>query len=98
MNPGLPGDYNDDGIVNIADYTVWRDKLGAPASTLDNDIDGGTIDTRQYLTWKNHFGNTQPAAAAVESTVPEPAAVLLLLLAAGLWLCSGSSVIIDSIE
>ena len=25
---GVPGDYNDDGIVNTADYTVWRDSLG----------------------------------------------------------------------
>ena len=24
-----PGDFNDDGIVNLADYTVWRDNLGA---------------------------------------------------------------------
>ena len=32
----LPGDYNQDGIVNAADYTVWRDNLGSPDS-LPND-------------------------------------------------------------
>ena len=25
---GLAGDYNDDGVVDAADYTVWRDNLG----------------------------------------------------------------------
>lgn len=25
---GLAGDFNGDGVVNIADYTVWRDNLG----------------------------------------------------------------------
>ncbi len=34
---GLPGDYNDDGTVNLADYTVWRDQLGAATGTLMND-------------------------------------------------------------
>ena len=24
----VPGDYNDNGIVDAADYTVWRDHLG----------------------------------------------------------------------
>ncbi len=27
--PGLPGDYNDDLIVDTADYSVWRDTLGS---------------------------------------------------------------------
>ena len=30
---GLDGDYNDDGIVNIADYTVWRDALGIESNS-----------------------------------------------------------------
>ncbi len=25
----LPGDYNQDGVVNLADYTKWRDSLGS---------------------------------------------------------------------
>ena len=27
--PGVSGDYNDDGVVDAADYTVWRDHLGS---------------------------------------------------------------------
>ncbi len=26
---GSAGDYNGDGVVKAADYTVWRDHLGA---------------------------------------------------------------------
>src|SRR5690606_12606496 len=28
-DPALIGDYNGDGTVNLADYTVWRDSLGS---------------------------------------------------------------------
>ncbi|HEX3601874.1 MAG TPA: DNRLRE domain-containing protein, partial [Lacipirellulaceae bacterium] len=31
---GVPGDYNNDGVVNAADYVVWRSSVGA--STLPN--------------------------------------------------------------
>ena len=26
----MPGDFNNDGSVDVADYTVWRDHLGEP--------------------------------------------------------------------
>lgn len=43
----LAGDYNDDGNVDAADYTVWRDAVGAVEGTLPNDIDGGIIGSAQ---------------------------------------------------
>ncbi len=54
--PGQAGDYNNDGIANAADYTTWRNNLGAPAGTLPNDTDGGVIGQSQYNTWKANFG------------------------------------------
>ena len=73
------GDYTGDGTVNIADYTLWRDNLGAAEGTLLNDVDGGTIGAAQYNTWKANFGNTAPAASAFAGTqVPEPSAMMLL--------------------
>lgn len=78
----LAGDYNSDGVVNIADYTVWRDNLGAPAGTLDNDTTGGTIGAAQYDLWKSNFGATLPLAGLSQTTVPEPSTVMLLLLGA----------------
>ena len=80
---GLPGDYNEDAVVDAADYTVWRDNFGAPAGTLPNDVDGGMIGQAQYDTWKANFGMTTGAGGGslAHGAVPEPATVSLLLLA-----------------
>lgn len=47
----LAGDYNEDGIVNMADYTVWRDNLGA-VGPLANDpygeANGGVVGVEQF--------------------------------------------------
>ena len=84
---GLPGDYNDDGIVDAADYTVWRNNLGAPAGTLANDIDGGTIGTAQYQTWKSFFGASTVNATLLSAVaVPEPSSLALLVGCAALML------------
>ncbi|TWT97675.1 Autotransporter-associated beta strand repeat protein [Botrimarina colliarenosi] len=78
----VTGDYNNDGIVNAADYTVWRDNEGAAAGTLPNDLTGGTIGPAQYTQWKDNYGSTTPAAAALSAAVPEPTALLLATLTA----------------
>jgi hypothetical protein len=53
--PGTHGDYNDDGFVDAADYTVWRNNLGT-MNVLPNDPHGGTITVQQYNTWKTNYG------------------------------------------
>jgi Dockerin type I domain len=78
------GDYNGDGTVNAADYTIWRNTLGQAANPLGSGADGiadGTIDEQDYAFWKLHFseivsGDSGGLAAA---SVPEPASWLLLL-------------------
>jgi hypothetical protein len=74
-----PGDFNRDGVVNAADYTVWRDNLGAAAGTLVNDPNAGAIGIAQYDTWKSNFGETLPLPGAI-AAVPEPTASMLLTL------------------
>lgn len=75
---GLDGDYNDDGTVDAADYTVWRDSLGS-TTMLEADGDGsGTIDTGDYAVWVTNYGTSSSSASA--NSVPEPGAALLLLL------------------
>ena len=73
---GVTGDYNNDGTVDAADYTVWRDNLGSTV-TLPNDITPGTVDAGDYTEWENNFGATASTSAAV----PEPASLSLLALA-----------------
>jgi hypothetical protein len=82
---GLAGDYNKNGVVDAADYTVWRDTLG---STIDLRADGngnGVIDQSDYDVWKSNFGHiTQQGVGSAKNapaTVPEPQCVCLLLLA-----------------
>ncbi len=77
----LAGDYNNDGLVDAADYTVWRDNLGAPAGTLMNDTVGGVIGSAQYTLWRANFGTSRPAAALAGGSVPEPGTLALLALA-----------------
>ncbi|WP_197528969.1 lamin tail domain-containing protein [Aeoliella mucimassa] len=73
----LSGDFNDDGIVDLADYTLWRDSLGAPAGTLLNDRSGEVIGTAQYQLWKDNFGRTSADHVQSGATqVPEPASLV----------------------
>lgn len=65
----LPGDYNHDGVVDAADYTVWRDG-GSP----DNSQSGRAL-------WANNYG----ATAGTSIAIPEPsgAALIAVLLYTG---------------
>jgi hypothetical protein len=64
---GIPGDYNQNGVVDAADYTVWRDGLGSTYTPADDDV------------WKQHFGAHAGSSAA--AAVPEPTSSILLIVA-----------------
>jgi T5SS/PEP-CTERM-associated repeat protein len=88
ITPLLDGDYNGNGVVDAADYTVWRDTLGGINLAADGNRDG-TIDELDYAVWKNNFGAGSGGGSALfpaDSSapgVPEPASLLLTILAAG---------------
>jgi hypothetical protein len=62
-----PGDYNHDGMVNAADYVVWRKTDGTPAG---------------YDAWRSHFGQTagNGSGATTSAAVPEPASIVMLII------------------
>ncbi|MEQ8847223.1 PEP-CTERM sorting domain-containing protein [Botrimarina sp.] len=62
----LAGDYNSDGVVDAADYTVWRDGDSPDSSQAGYDL------------WAENYG----ATAATAAGVPEPATAGLALLGA----------------
>jgi hypothetical protein len=67
--PDIDADYNSDGVVDAADYVVWRKNDGSPPG---------------YEAWRADFGKTFGAAAGSSSTgpqsatVPEPSALMML--------------------
>jgi hypothetical protein len=73
-----PGDFNDDGTVDAADYVVWRKGLGTTYTQADYDL------------WRTHFGQTAgsgavgyPLGASAEplpAIIPEPSAVSIMLI------------------
>jgi hypothetical protein len=78
----VAGDYNGDGVVNAADYTVWRNSLGqtvTPGSGADGSSNG-VIDTDDYTFWKGRFGATSGSAALGSASVPEPSSALCLAI------------------
>jgi len=74
----IPGDFNTDGTVDAADYTVWRKT-------------GGSQDN--YNTWRSHFGQTAgsaaslPSDASLSAAVPETSALSLLTTFGLLAIC-----------
>ncbi len=67
----LLGDYNRNGVVDAADYVVWRDSLGPVYNQVD------------YQIWRSHFGETRTAGLVSGSinAVPEPGTMALFLMA-----------------
>ena len=74
----LPGDYNQNGRVDAADYAVWRDRLNGPNS-LPNDSSPG-VGLDDYTRWKNNFGQPGSGSGSVSNS-PEPTSLALLTVA-----------------
>jgi hypothetical protein len=91
---GPHGDFNLDGMVDSADYTLWRDTMG---STTDLAADGngdGVVDHADYDVWRDDTGTYVDLAALDDlagfdagfgslgvAGVPEPSTFLLVSLA-----------------
>ncbi len=70
----LPGDYNEDNVVNAADYVIWRKNLGDSVALPNDDTNGVGAD--DYDRWIKNFGNSN-IGIGVSSVVPEPGALVL---------------------
>jgi hypothetical protein len=70
QSQALAGDFNDDGVVDAADYVVWRDGLGTIYAQSD------------YDEWRANFGQTGGRGISMSSAVPEPDAWKWLALVA----------------
>lgn len=77
--PELVGDYNGNGVVDAADFTVWRDSWLTLGSDLPADGDNdGFVGNSDYDIWVANYGNTN--LPATSTSVPEPGSLLLIAL------------------
>jgi len=72
---GTLGDYNYDGLVDAADYVVWRKFYSASPSPTD------------YIAWQANYATPSSSGNGGSDTpqVPEPAAILLIAFALALF-------------
>ena len=74
---GLAGDYTHNGIVDAADYVVWRKTFGQSGTDLAADgNNSGTIDSGDYDVWRANYGDTSGGSGA-SAQVPEPGTATL---------------------
>lgn len=76
------GDFDRNGVVDIADYNLWRVDFG---STTKSDADGngdGVVNAADYTVWRDSFAAAGGAVGgALGGGVPEPASYTALAVA-----------------
>jgi len=74
----LLGDYNNNDVVDAADYTVWRNNLGTNFELPNRDPDNtGNVSTDDYDVWKDNFGMAAGGGSIAGPGVPEPTSLLM---------------------
>jgi hypothetical protein len=73
----IPGDFDNNGVVNAADYVIWRKSPGTYGGSAGYDL------------WRSHFGLPSGSGAALgtSAAVPEPTTAMMLLIAGLLTAC-----------
>jgi hypothetical protein len=78
---GPSGDYNHNGVVDGADYVVWRNQKGQTGSGLAADGNGdNVVNDADYTYWRARFGNMSGSGSGDllnGSAVPEPVSLVL---------------------
>jgi len=78
---GLLGDFNGNGIVDGADYVLWRKNNGTNNALANDNGLGTPIGPSHYALWRANFGNPPGAGSGLsDAAVPEPASIGLTVL------------------
>lgn len=73
---GLAGDFNYDGRVDAADYSVWRDTKDSTTNLAADANRDGVVNDADLTTWRSNYGQTSSSTA-----IPEPAAAVMTVIA-----------------
>jgi hypothetical protein len=72
----IAGDYNSDGVVNSADYNLWRQYFGTSNTPIADGNANRQVDAADYTVWRDQKTGNDSAVA-----VPEPHTAVLILVA-----------------
>lgn len=76
------GDYNGNGVVDAADYVVWRKSQNQTGPGLAADSNGDSVvNVADYNFWRSRVGNVVGSGLGSGSAIPEPSCAALLLAA-----------------
>jgi T5SS/PEP-CTERM-associated repeat protein len=80
------GDYNGNGVVDSADYVVWRNSQNQQGAGLAADSNGdGMVNVADYNFWRSRVGNVVGSGlGAGAAVVPEPAAMAFVAVGGAL--------------
>jgi Concanavalin A-like lectin/glucanases superfamily len=85
LGVGIPGDVNDSGVADSADFEIIRQNFWQPIAERNQGdlIDNDFIDFADYGAWRKAVQNAAGSSSA-QLTVPEPTSLVLLCVAAAL--------------
>ncbi len=76
----IAGDYNGNGVVDLADYNYWKSTYGSINSLAADGNNDGVVDMADYVVWRGHYSGPGVGAGA---NVPEPTAAIIT----SIWGC-----------
>jgi hypothetical protein len=89
----LPGDFNQDMVVDNDDFLLWKSTFGTTRVSVhdpplaDGNYDG-IVNAADYVIWRKHVGQSGFGSGTTSNlggaTVPEPSAALMLIVGVGL--------------
>jgi hypothetical protein len=68
--PFVSGDFDRNGLVNTADYSLWRGTFGSMSNLAADGNANGIVDAADYVVWREYL--TLGSGNSVRVAVPEP--------------------------
>ena len=80
----IPGDFNDDRVVDGLDFQLWRETFGSSAALAADANGDQVVDAADYVIWRKYVASGG-AGAVLDGLhpVPEPASNLLWIILCG---------------